>query len=182
MQRTREDLFEILVREHEPALAAFLRSCVLDSAAAEDLAQETFLAAWQQLDQYDENHPFANWLRGIARNKALAYYRSVASAGRRVRILDPKALAAVADQFDRLIPGRGDAPAETLAALRQCLANLSAADHEIVRRTYRDRQTCRAIADQLGHTDEAIKKRLQRARAQLRDCIISKLKPETARA
>ena len=127
MQRTREDVFEILVREHEPALSAFLRSCVLDLAAAEDLTQETFLAAWHQLDQYDENHPFANWLRGIARNKALAYYRRAATAGRRVRTLDPKALAAVADQFDRLIPGRSDASAETLPALRQCLANLSAA-------------------------------------------------------
>ena len=109
MARNRKRLFEILVREHELALLAFVRSCVYDRGAAEDLVQETFLVAWNRLDDYDENTPFARWLRGIARNKVLAHYRASATAGRHVRILAPGEVAAIADEFDRLIPGRGEA-------------------------------------------------------------------------
>ncbi len=180
MVRDRVQIFEILVREHELALMAFVRSCIYDSGAAEDLVQETFLAAWRQLTEYDESTPFAHWLRGIAKNKILAHYRNSATAGRHVRILDPATIAAVADEFERLIPRRGDAMAETLGALEECLAALSAFDHEVVRRVYHHGQTCRGIADQLGKTADAIRKRLQRARAQLRDCIVGKLKTELA--
>lgn len=180
MVRDREQIFEILVREHELALLAFVRACVYDRGAAEDLVQETFLAAWRQLEEYDENTPFARWLRGIARYKILAHYRASRTAARHVQILDPDRIAAIAAEFDRLIPRRGDAISDTLAALCECLAALEEGDHDIVRRTYEQRQTCRAIADQLGQTVEAIKKRLQRARARLRDCILGKLKTELA--
>jgi DNA-directed RNA polymerase specialized sigma24 family protein len=94
--------------------------------------------------------------------------------------LTPDQLDAISNEFDRLIPGRGDVIGETLAALRQCLTTLSAAQRDVVRRAYEQKQTCRAIADQLGHSIEAVKKRLQRARAQLRDCILGKLKMEQA--
>ena len=179
MARNRKRLFEILVREHELALLAFVRSCVYDRGAAEDLVQETFLVAWNRLDDYDENTPFARWLRGIARNKVLAHYRASATAGRHVRLLAPGEVAAVADEFDRLIPGRGEAVTATVTALRECLTRLKSTDHEVIHQAYHRRQTCRAIAEQLGRTVEAVKKRLQRARAQLRDCILAKLAAES---
>ena len=178
MSGSDERLFEIL--EHESALLAFVRSCVFDRGAADDLVQETFLAAWKQLDDYDENTPFARWLRGIARNKILAYFRASATAGRHVRILDPKTVAAIAEQVERLLPGRGHPLDETLSALKECLTTLQPADKDIVHRAYHRGQTCRAIADHLGRSAEAVKKRLQRARAQLRDCILRKLGTEPA--
>ena len=175
-----ERIFEILVREHELALLAFVRTCVYDRGAAEDLVQDTFLAAWNQLEEYDENTPFARWLRGVAKNKIPAYCRASATAAKHVQILDPDRITAIASEFNRLIPRRGDTIGDTLDALEECLAALPAADHEVVRMAYHRRQTCRVIANQLGHTVEAIKKRLQRARTQLRDCILGKLKTEAA--
>ena len=78
MARQTNRSFDILVREHDLALLAFVWACVHDPAAAEDLVQETFLAAWERLDDYEENLPFAGWLRGIARHKILAYCRDSA--------------------------------------------------------------------------------------------------------
>lgn len=180
MKRTREELFSILVREHEVGLLGFVRACVHDPADAEDLVQETFVAAWRQLDQYDPERPFAGWVRGIAKNKILAYLRSRVSDRRHVRILSPQAVAAIADEFERLNrPPRRESYSDCFGALRECLAALGKEDQEIVRRAYRENQTCRAIADQVGKTLEAVKKRLQRARAQLRDCILGKLGTET---
>ncbi len=45
MERTREQIFAVLVREHEPGLRAFVRACVFEAADADDLVQETFLTA-----------------------------------------------------------------------------------------------------------------------------------------
>lgn len=177
-RRSREGLFEILMREHEAGLLAFVRSCVEDDSAADDLVQETFLAAWRQLDQYDPERPFARWLRGIARNKILEYYRSTAVRGQYVRFLTPEALQAIADAFEPLT-GLGDTFAQCLDVLRDCLGALQTTDHEIIQRTYRQEQSCWTIAEQMGQNVEAVKKRLQRARAQLRNCILMKLGLET---
>ena len=178
MKRDGERVFEVLVREHLPGLLAFVRACIHDRSAADDIAQETFLAAWQQFDQYDKERPFAAWLRGIARNKVKAYRRSSSTAKRYVRSLPPEHLTAVAGEFECLTQGRGAAFDDTLAALAECLGGLPETDREIVRQIYHGKQTCRVIADQLDHTVDVVKKRLQRARARLHDCIIGKLNAE----
>jgi RNA polymerase sigma-70 factor (ECF subfamily) len=47
-----------------------------DENAAEDVAQEAFLAALAGLDRYDERRPFGPWARRIAVNRALDELRS----------------------------------------------------------------------------------------------------------
>ncbi len=179
MQRTREDLFAVLVREHEAGLLAFVRACVHDAADADDLVQDTFVTAWAQLAEYEVDRPFAAWLRGIARNKIADYFRRSTAQRRHVHILPPEAVAGIADEFERLSrPARGEVFRDCFAALRECLETLSAAEREVVERAYRQNQTCRTIAGEVGEGVEAIKKRLQRARAALRDCILGKLGPE----
>lgn len=179
--RSREGLFEILMREHEAGLLAFVRSCVDDDTAADDLVQETFLAAWRQLEQYDSTRPFAHWLRGIARNKILEHVRSASIRWRHVRVLAPEALEAVSETFAPMT-GAGHAFNDCLEHLRQCLQGLQATDSEIIQRAYRHEETCWTIAEQMGQNVEYVKKRLQRARAQLRNCILSKLGMEAKHA
>lgn len=178
MERTREAMFEILVREHETALLAFVRSGVHDQAAAEDIVQEAFLVAWRKLGEYNESRPFAAWLRGIAQNKILEYVRDRATANHHVRAFSAQFLTEIAEEMGRLIRGRGDTLPATLAALRGCLATLPPGDREVVERAYRQGETCRAIAAVLGEGVEWAKKRLQRARRTLRDCIREKLAAE----
>jgi RNA polymerase sigma-70 factor (ECF subfamily) len=180
MEPTREELFAILVREHELGLAAFVRACVHDAGDADDLVQETFIAAWQQLEGYDAARPFARYLRGIARHEIMDYFARCTATRRHVHVLPPEAVAALGDEFERLNrPARGEVYRDCFAALAECLSQaLSKQDREVVERAYRESQPCRVIADHLGQTVEAIKKRLQRARAALRECIVNKLGPE----
>lgn len=53
--------------------AAFL--IVHDSAAAEDIAQDGFLAAIDALDRFDRRRPFAPWLHRIVANRAIDWAR-----------------------------------------------------------------------------------------------------------
>ena len=178
MEPTPRQLFSVLVREHETGLLAFVRACVRGKADADDLVQDSFITAWQEFAAYDPARPFAGWLRGIARNKIMAYFRR-SGVQRRQQILAPEAVAALVDEFERLNrPARGEVYRDCFAALGECLAALSRQDREVIERAYRESQGCRSIADALGQKVEAIKKRLQRARAELRECIVGKLGPE----
>jgi len=67
---------EALFRRHWPRAyrAAFL--IVHDHAAAEDIAQEAFLAAFRRLDRFDHRRRFAPWLGTIVANRAIDWARA----------------------------------------------------------------------------------------------------------
>ena len=70
-----KSLFEILIRENTDMLVAYIRAGVRDEHAVDDLYQETVLTAWKRLDDYERDKPIGPWLRGIAGNLMLAFYR-----------------------------------------------------------------------------------------------------------
>jgi RNA polymerase sigma-70 factor, ECF subfamily len=67
---------EALFRLHWPRAyrAAFL--VVHDAAAAEDIAQEAFLAAIRRLDSFERGRPFSPWLHRIVVNRAIDWTRA----------------------------------------------------------------------------------------------------------
>jgi RNA polymerase sigma-70 factor, ECF subfamily len=67
---------EALFREHWPRAYRAAYLVVHDSAAAEDIAQEAFLAAVRALDRFDRGRPFGPWLYRIAVNRAIDWSRA----------------------------------------------------------------------------------------------------------
>ena len=59
---------------HNAYRAAYL--VVHDAAAAEDIAQEAFLAALRRLDRFDRSRPFGPWLHRIVVNRAIDWVRA----------------------------------------------------------------------------------------------------------
>jgi RNA polymerase sigma-70 factor (ECF subfamily) len=100
---------EALFRAHWPRAyrAAFL--IVHDHAAAEDIAQEAFVAAIRRLDRFDRQRRFAPWLGAIVANRAIDWAR--ARTARRESGQEPPELVAPAE------PPRGRYSPEVTAAL-----------------------------------------------------------------
>jgi RNA polymerase sigma-70 factor (ECF subfamily) len=75
-QRGSVEAVDELFRRHWPSAhrAAFL--VVHDSAAAEDIAQEAFLAALRALDRFDRRRPLGPWLHRIVVNRAIDWTRA----------------------------------------------------------------------------------------------------------
>ena len=67
--------FEALFRAHWPFAYRAAYLVVHDTAAAEDIAQEAFLAAVRNLDRFDRRRPFGPWLHRIVVNRAIDWSR-----------------------------------------------------------------------------------------------------------
>lgn len=165
-------LFGILVRENAEMLMVYLRSAVRDPATVDDLFQETMLIAWRTSDRFDHSRPFGPWLRGIAAKVVLAHRRKSAKAL-------PVCNEAMLEQFEARLAAiqkqPGDTFEEKLECLRRCLEQLPERLRETVRHRYTLLLSRAETASRLNTTAEVVKKRLQRARSALLDCVLRKL-------
>jgi RNA polymerase sigma-70 factor, ECF subfamily len=80
---------EALFRAHWPRAYRAAYLVVHDAAAAEDIAQEAFLAAVRALDRFDRRRPFAPWLHRITVNRAIDWARA-RELRREVELVDPE--------------------------------------------------------------------------------------------
>src|SRR5689334_6466573 len=75
-QRGSTVALEALFRAHWPRAYRAALLVVGDAAAAEDIAQESFLAAVRALDRFDRRRPFGPWLHRIVVNRAIDWGRA----------------------------------------------------------------------------------------------------------
>ncbi|MFN3159723.1 MAG: RNA polymerase sigma factor [Rubinisphaera brasiliensis] len=76
------DAFRQLVVRYEKRLYRVIYRFVRDDSLAEDLAQETFLRVYENLDQFDVSRRFGPWLFRIGVNLTLDYLRKKKRRGR----------------------------------------------------------------------------------------------------
>ena len=67
---------EALFRNHWPRAYRAAYLVTHDEGAAEDIAQESFLAAIRALDSFDRRRPFGPWLHRIVVNRAIDWTRA----------------------------------------------------------------------------------------------------------
>ncbi|CAN5143725.1 MAG: RNA polymerase sigma factor [Actinobacteria bacterium] len=67
---------EALFRLHWPRAHRAAYLVTHDAQAAEDIAQESFLAAIRALDRFDRRRPFGPWLHRIVVNRAIDWTRA----------------------------------------------------------------------------------------------------------
>ena len=165
--------FAILAREHHRGLLAYARALAGDEATAADLVQDAFVAAWRSLGRFDVTRDFGAWIRGIVRNK---WREKLRQQARQVDV-DDETLVRWEESLARWDEGRRDGGSEVFDALDDCLRRLPAAMAEAVRRFYYQNESGDGLAAALGIDAAALRKRLQRAREALRDCLDRKLQP-----
>ena len=158
-----------IVAACQNAVTAVALAITRDVQASEDVAQEAFLNAWQHLDRLHNPDSFLPWMRQIARNLARDHLRRQGE-----RPLDgPNAELAMAMAADpgpqpmhHLLDG------EREAAAAELIASLPEDSREALVLFYREGQSSQQVALLLGITDAAVRKRLSRARQQVRDDLL----------
>lgn len=167
-----KSLFEILIRENTDMLVRYIRTVFRDEHAVDDLYQETVLTAWKRLDDYERDKPIGPWLRGIAGNLMLAFYRKTS---RSALPLDDQTLEWLNDRFAAIDSMRGDTFHEKLAALRECIAELPEKYQRPIKMRYTEQRSLSEVESTMNLAKETLKKRLLRGKARLANCLERKL-------
>jgi RNA polymerase sigma-70 factor (ECF subfamily) len=69
--------FAALYERYKNRVFGFLLRMTGNRETAEDLMQETFLAAHRNLEQFDRNRVFLSWIFGIAHKRTIDHFRHV---------------------------------------------------------------------------------------------------------
>jgi RNA polymerase sigma-70 factor (ECF subfamily) len=185
-----EAAFEELVRRHHPAMLRVARTYVRDRAVAEEVVQETWLAALAGLDRFEERSSLKTWLFRILANRART------RAVREARSLPFSALAAAeadgdepAVDPDRFLDPHGPSPwaappadwrglpeerllaGETLARVAAAIEALPPAQREVIRLRDVEGWSAPEVAEALEISDGNQRVLLHRARAKVRAAL-----------
>lgn len=161
--------YEDVVRKAATFVRAYLALHVRDAETVNDLAQETFLHAYEHLADYTPGTDFPAWLKTIARTQALKHWRS----RQRKQAAHDRYLAAIQDRLVRGAQALEERePVETmLAKLRRCVDKLSGHARELVRLRYFENRPSREIAGLQGTSVNHVNVTLFRVRQALGQCV-----------
>jgi len=174
------ETLELLIRTHQAMVFRYLRYMGASPDVAEDVGQETFLAAYKSgsvpLEDADaEAGRCAAWLRGVARNQLLMYFRKARS---NPVSSDPMVLEQALDQADEVFHAellRNGDGFDYHDALQNCLANLQGSQRKLLDMFYGEEYSRAQIAETLNMSEDGVKSFLRRVRAALRKCVQQKL-------
>ena len=166
------DAYGRIVAGCQSTVTSIALAIVRDVPTSEDIAQEAFLSAWQNLRKLSNPASFLPWLRQITRNLARDHLRRQVH-GRAPAGDIEDVLAAVADPH----PGPSEhlANAQEEAAAADVIDRLPEESREVLLLYYREGQSSRQVASLLGLQDAAVRKRLSRARQLVRDELLQRL-------
>jgi RNA polymerase sigma-70 factor (ECF subfamily) len=167
-----EAAFSELAKRHLGGVYSFALRLVGDSAAAEDISQESFVKVWQNLSKYNPGtSKFKTWTLRIARNTAIDYLRKKKHIP--LSAFDTEGgnvLAETAAAPEELAPEML-AKLDDARELRETLEKLSPKNREILLLYYSNNATFEEIAQVLGEPTNTVKSRHRRALAALRELI-----------
>jgi len=168
-------LFEILMRRHNQRVYRVARSVVRDEGEAEDVMQQAYINAFVHLKQFERRAQFSTWLTRITLYEALA----------RRRKKRPEESLSMHDEdlHEAPAPLSSAAPSPERQAYGRELARLLEDAVDALPETYRAVFMLREIeglstaetAEGLGVGEEAVKTRLHRAKAMMRQTLTDRL-------
>jgi RNA polymerase sigma-70 factor (ECF subfamily) len=173
-------LFHDLIRPCERSIYFLLLSLLKNETDVEDVAQETVIKVYLNLDKFRGDAQFRTWVLSIARNEGLARLRRISS--RREDSLEADTDEQTGDYTPAILTNWREIPAEALeqkelgAILREAIDGLPEIYRNVVLLRDIEEMDIRQTSVALDISEAAVKVRLHRARALLQRSLAPKLK------
>ena len=156
------DAFGSLYDRFQPEILRYLVHRVGDPDAAEDLAQQVFLKAWQAIPRYEARGvPFKAWLYRMAHNQMVDHFRT----HRQTTDLEGVEIPEEAEAEEALLT------AEMSEALTLALARLSEDHRQVLTLRFLMEKSAREIAEIMGRKEVTVRGLQMRALQALRRAI-----------
>jgi RNA polymerase sigma-70 factor (ECF subfamily) len=150
---------DALYARHGGALLSFLIARLGDRQSAEEVLQDTMMAAWREARNFRHESSIRTWLFVIARNRATNLQRKHRP---QMTLLDEAISAGDTGPMERVERNAAN------AAVRAALHHLPPQQREVLVLVFYNQLTPAEVADVLGISDGTVKSRLHRAKELLR--------------
>lgn len=170
-----QSCFEIIVRRLERPLRAWLATHASPAVDVDEIAQRTFVIAFNKLDTFEPGTNFAAWIFTIAR------YQLLAELQRLRRVADYHARFApelLERELERRAQETVECDEERLDHLRKCLDSIGDNLRKYVVWRYDEEIPLEEMAERTRRSVGAIKKQLWLIRRKLQLCMEARIKPE----
>lgn len=155
-----------LVKRHQSQVRAWLRQLTGGKADADDLAQETFLKAWEKLGTLSAHGKFSAWLMKLAYNEFLQVARKNARRDRLARQYEEEAEVQSPDSSGPVSAHVSEAP-----DLPRMLAVLGEQERHVMLLGYACGYTHAEISEILGLAVGTVKSHMHRGKIRIRDAF-----------
>jgi RNA polymerase sigma factor (sigma-70 family) len=155
-----EEQFSDLFERTHGALLGYAVRRVTDPADAADVVAETYLVAWRRLEDVPPGEQARPWMFGVARRVLANHYRG---ERRRLALADR-----LRDSLHQSLPG---SEPHGPSLVEEAIARLGEDDRELLRLVAWEELAREEIAVAMGLSRGAVRVRLHRARARLREAM-----------
>jgi RNA polymerase sigma-70 factor (ECF subfamily) len=163
-----QSALRLVIERFGPLVLGMARRVVGEPSLAEEVAQDTFLALWRRPGAFDsERGTLANFLVGVARNKAIDLVRREQGARRAKDLVLSEANRASGRRMSVEIVEGIDERDRVLSAL----AKLSSVQRQAIFLAYFGGRTYREVAQELGIPEGTAKTRLRDGLTRLRQLM-----------
>lgn len=167
-QTSGHEQFVRLLSAHDRELRRYILTLLPDRSAADDVMQETSIALWRKLDEYQDDLPFLNWACRFAYYEVLKHRKRQQVRNRRFCEATFEAIAKErVDEQEHLEARRG--------ALEECLSEISESDRELVGLRYATGATVAELAQEIEQSAKRLYRELERIRRYLLHCVRQRL-------
>jgi RNA polymerase sigma-70 factor (ECF subfamily) len=152
------DAFAELVRQHQPGVSRFVARYLRSRDDNDEVVQDTFLRAWQQIARFQPDTNFGAWVMTIARFLCMA------------RLKDAQRHPAPASLGPQHEPPAAPLP-DNLERLRLACEKLPLPQREVISLRFFDDLDYRSIAQITGDSEVALRSRLHDALEKLKSTV-----------
>ena len=163
-----EAAFASLVSKYQRQVHAYAFRKTGDFHIAEDITQETFIEAYQNLEKLRDSAKFSAWLFGIANHLCIAWFRKHRSTSKLLR--ENHIIKTDTDTYSRYVAleNERDIVEAQRELAQKLLSKLKESDRQVITLHYFEEMTSAEISNYLGVSQNTIKSRLRRAKQKLR--------------
>lgn len=167
-------LYEVIMRRYNQRLYRTARAILRDDAETEDVIQDTYVRAYQHLDQFAGDALFSSWLTSIAVHESL---RRLRQRNRNLQLDDPeqdeKGPMNIAETS--LDPEQRASAGELRGLLEEAVLALPDAYRTVVMLRDVEEMSTSETAAVLDLTEQNVKVRLHRGHAMMRDSLFARV-------
>ncbi|MFC5051185.1 RNA polymerase sigma factor [Rubritalea spongiae] len=167
---TKEETFADMAREHHRELLVYARALTRETHQSRDIVQDSLVTAWENQERFDVTRDFGSWLRGIIRNK----WRETMRRNNKQIAIEDEVLESMEAEMLTWQELRQDGGPGVFVKLEACIGKLPEALLGAVRSFYYEGCSTEETAEKLEVAGATVRKRLERSREALRQCLENK--------